>query len=346
METRVRYSVPMLHPALLDAIRKPSPHAVDSHLRTLRVLVHTAAEATRTKSVRFVPCTDAALEPVYRLLDMGVAGASANDDAAHVLNTLLPQMLIGVTNRAEAIAKVNALARRGVLGAARYMRVPLVLRAALGDESALSVLRRMVDKQVLGRMVGRAASGGFLAVVRACLERDTAGADVDARADDGLTPLMEAAVVGHLPVIEELLRSGADVNASSDDGWTALALAAQRGHRLVVKELIKAGAASEAVNRNGISALMLAALNGHLAVVLALMQDEGAHVNHADKHGGTPLMCAAANGNVAIVELLLKAGADPNAAEVGGGQTALAIAGECGHTTVEAILRKVVGTVA
>ena len=69
----------------------------------------------------------------------------------------------------------------------------------------------------------RCASGGLHfkdgAVLRLLLER---GADVNSRADDGSTPLYWASKCGALEVVRLLLEHGADVEAVSADGKTAL----------------------------------------------------------------------------------------------------------------------------
>jgi ankyrin repeat protein len=49
----------------------------------------------------------------------------------------------------------------------------------------------------------------------------------------------------------------------------------------------------------------------------------GGDPNMALMSGETPLMAAASRGNVETVKALLKGGANPNAAEANGGQTAL-----------------------
>ena len=45
-----------------------------------------------------------------------------------------------------------------------------------------------------------------------------------------MTPLISAAINGHVKVVELLLDKGADVNKTDKDGNTALKLATQYGH--------------------------------------------------------------------------------------------------------------------
>jgi uncharacterized protein len=59
-----------------------------------------------------------------------------------------------------------------------------------------------------------AATKGNAQVVRLLVG---AGAGVDARADDGRTPLMMAIETGNRKSVELLLRAGADVNARTRD---------------------------------------------------------------------------------------------------------------------------------
>eukprot|EP00757_Euglenozoa_sp_SAG-D1_P000018 gene18-11488_t len=73
-----------------------------------------------------------------------------------------------------------------------------------------------------------------------------------------------------------LLQAGADIQAKNEDGWTALMLACQNGHSNVVEMLLQAGADIQAKNQQDIihdrqTALMLACPNGHFNVVEMLL---------------------------------------------------------------------------
>jgi len=84
-----------------------------------------------------------------------------------------------------------------------------------------------------------AANSGRLEEVKRLLNE---GADVNARAMNGMTPLILAAWMGHTEVVELLLRHGADINAKTNTGSTALKLATERGHEKIVALLRKYGA--------------------------------------------------------------------------------------------------------
>ena len=53
---------------------------------------------------------------------------------------------------------------------------------------------------------------------------------------------MYASRGGHAETVNALLEAGADVNARHNDGWNALAFAALEGHTEIVNALLKAGA--------------------------------------------------------------------------------------------------------
>jgi ankyrin repeat protein len=78
-----------------------------------------------------------------------------------------------------------------------------------------------------------AAGQGKATVVRYLLDE---GADVNARAKLGGTPLMEAAYWGYLKVIKELLFRGAEINAIGNEG-TALDIALGRDNAAAVELL-------------------------------------------------------------------------------------------------------------
>ncbi len=69
-----------------------------------------------------------------------------------------------------------------------------------------------------------AASSSAVAEVELLLK---AGADVNAKNTNGMTPLHGAAQMNPSPaVLEVLLKAGADVNAKNPGGWTPLHAAA------------------------------------------------------------------------------------------------------------------------
>jgi len=134
---------------------------------------------------------------------------------------------------------------------------------------------------------------GHKVVVKLLLEK---GAEVEAKCDDGWTPLSLAADNGHEAVAKLLLEKGAEVEAKGDDGWTPLSSAVYNGHEAVVKLLLEKGAELEAKDSSyGRTPLSWAAERGHEAVVKLLLE-KGAEVEAKSDDGRTPLSWAADNG--------------------------------------------------
>ena len=175
-----------------------------------------------------------------------------------------------------------------------------------------------------------------------------AGAAVDQRSAQGMTPLMVAAASGNDVGVEALLALSADVDARDVDGMTALFHAVQRQEdsSAVLDMLISAGSDVDVrLARREATPLMDAALRGNTWAMRALLEagaDARARdfigwgtlhfaarslgdtepldmllsadvlVDARDSGGTTPLMVAAAYDDAPAVERLLEAGADPS----------------------------------
>jgi ankyrin repeat protein len=68
------------------------------------------------------------------------------------------------------------------------------------------------------------------------------GVDVNAKTNDGRTPLMMAANQGDKYLTEVLIANGANINAKNNEGKTPLLLAKERGQKEIVELLLKHGA--------------------------------------------------------------------------------------------------------
>ena len=187
-------------------------------------------------------------------------------------------------------------------------------------------------------------------------------ADVNAKTGSGgwtsgSTPLHYAADRGHTPIASVLISAGADVNAKRDDGGTPLYVAAYSFHSgvSVVSALIAAGADVNVTvlegDLVGYTPLLQAAArsatyhrssSSESAEIVKLLIASGADVN-ARKVGGnsgnsfTPLHYAAGGGNVFVVSMLIAAGADVNAT-ISSGSTPLHRAAYLGHASIASLL--------
>jgi ankyrin repeat protein len=170
-----------------------------------------------------------------------------------------------------------------------------------------------------------------------------AGAEVDARNKDGSTALVLAASFrGYEDVVELLVSRGADVNATAGNGMTPL-MAAATVSKTGAELLLSKGADVRARSADGATAL-LRCLMGNLEGqdrldVAELLLAGGAEVNDALPGGTTVLMIAAGTGELEMVRLLVSKGADVGAVRERDGKTALDLATEKGHAQVVEFLK-------
>lgn len=149
--------------------------------------------------------------------------------------------------------------------------------------------------------------------------------------------LLQSAEKGHLEQVSALLKKRADVNARDDNGQTPLMAAAGRGHLEMVKLLIDKGADVNATDENGRTALMEAAMSGQLQIV-EFLNDKGSNLSAKAKHVPTVVMAAEWGKNFEIARLLIDKGADVNA-KTKTGDTALKLAKNKGHSRIVELLK-------
>ena len=112
--------------------------------------------------------------------------------------------------------------------------------------------------------------------------------------------------------IRLLISEGADVNAKGDDGSTPLLYASEHEIWEVVTLLVKAGADVNARDTVGQTPLMYAAGNSSTPEIVQLLLEKGAELEARSTLGNTPLMFTLGNFNgkfAEIKQLLIDAGA-------------------------------------
>lgn len=80
------------------------------------------------------------------------------------------------------------------------------------------------------------------------------GADLEARHDHGMTPLMNAVYYGNSQITEALIKRGANLEARDDYGRTPL-MVVENDHKAIVKILLENGANIEAKDNDGMTPL-------------------------------------------------------------------------------------------
>lgn len=224
----------------------------------------------------------------------------------------------------------------------------LALACDSGDTKTVQILLRHVNKNIfkLSKQLlkpgdfdilkpyftplGFACSIGHLEIVDDLIK---AGADVNT-IDQEKTPLIDACDRGYLGIVRVLVKSGADVNSKVISN-TPLTAACNRGHLEIVKELVQAGAD---VNQSDGSQkpLTAACIWGHLSVIKVMIK-AGASVNQSVGKE-TPLTAACAVGHLNVVQELIKEGADLNRCD--DNYTPLTVASFQGHQSIVKALIK------
>ncbi|SVB42862.1 uncharacterized protein METZ01_LOCUS195716 [marine metagenome] len=148
-----------------------------------------------------------------------------------------------------------------------------------------------------------AALNGDIEAVKQYL---AAGADVNAKNENRLTPLHLAGFKGHKEIAELLIAKGADVNAKDEGGYTPLDRAGLSKQTEITDLLHKHSGISGAAD-----SVQVATSVGNIKAVKQHLTD-GVDINARDSNQMTPLFHAVGNEKMAVTEFLIKEGAEIN----------------------------------
>jgi ankyrin repeat protein len=165
-----------------------------------------------------------------------------------------------------------------------------------------------------------AAAAGDVAGIRAAI---AAGANVNARDDDGRTGLLIATQARQPEAFQALIDAEADVDLQDDRLDNPFLYAGAEGILDILKLANDAGADPAITNRYGGIALIPASERGHVETVRYLLSETDVDVDHVNKLGWTALLEAIllSDGgprHQEIVRLLIEAGADTDLADKDG----------------------------
>ncbi|XP_065184354.1 fibronectin type 3 and ankyrin repeat domains protein 1-like [Sycon ciliatum] len=157
----------------------------------------------------------------------------------------------------------------------------------------------------------------------------------------GHTPLMNAARLGYVDVMEMLLECGAGVNTVNNMGRSALMIAAVHDKIHCATLLCSRGASLSLRDKIDTYAVHFACDSGQDTVLRYLLNRDPDQLEVLDNSNWTPLMrCAAINGSLRVASTLIEFGADVNAAEPDSRRTVLMIATGAGHHELVSLLVK------
>ena len=219
---------------------------------------------------------DSGMTALFAALDRGKTGTALVliDAGADVNAVVKGRSVLGFATYKGMFETVVALIDAGADVNAEEHGGTSVLMLAAGGEARRDSRKTEIVKHVIraGADVDATDEGGMTALM--CATAFAVPASVRSMIDLVTKASADVTFVpgGTNEAVNVLIEAGADVNAKTEQGWSALMLATLWRNPGTVKALLDAGADVSAKTRTGMTALKLTESNGHTEIVRLLEQ--------------------------------------------------------------------------
>ncbi|HET9643368.1 MAG TPA: ankyrin repeat domain-containing protein, partial [Burkholderiaceae bacterium] len=309
--------------------------AFEGHTEAVRKFLGLRADADRKTSHGVTPLHEAAAggnPDIIEILQPIVTGLEERCSAGNT-----PLMVAASLGRSAAVRKLLELGADPTLKNDKRQTL-LHISAAAGNPEIIEIPQITATGLNESDITGGtplmfAALHGHLAAVRKLL---SLGADPRVTDSDGISAFHSAAKAGSSEIIEELLPHVSHIDESINDGRSALELAVHGGHLDAARTLLRLGAGLSP-DDYGYTLLHVAAVNGD-SDLIKVMGEYVENIDELTPDSRSPLMLAAALGHADAVERLLNLGANRRLADAHE-YRAFHLAAAGGHTRIIEMLR-------
>ncbi|XP_048251794.1 serine/threonine-protein phosphatase 6 regulatory ankyrin repeat subunit B-like [Haliotis rufescens] len=268
---------------------------------------------------------------VYNLLVSEAADLSLTDDYKHDC------LMLACMGGSMPIVKHLLSLKTFDINARQWCnKTPVMLAAQRGHVDVYNLLVSEGADFMNKDCLMLACEGGSMPIVKHLLSLKTF--DINRKGKFTKTPVMLAAMRGHLDLYNLLVSEGADLSLTDKEKNDCLKLACERGSLPIVKHLLSLKTFD--INRTGWfnqTPVMSAAYSGHLDVY-NLLVSEGANLQLTDALGKDCLMLACEGGSMPIVKHLLSLKTFDINRRGRSNQTPVMLAAERGHVDVSNLL--------
>jgi ankyrin repeat protein len=269
--------------------------AEEGHLEVVQCLVQHGADKDKADNECYTPLCIAAVKGYLEVVQYLIQQGADKDKATNICSTPLHRAA-GLGREDIVVCLLSHGAKLDVRNSAGKLPVDVAtakqIKQIIRDEEQrrrdVVRSRESQDAAAANDRLLNAVKRGDVDAVRSCCAE--ANVDINSPHQDELdgTALYAAVRMGHLEVVQCLIKLGADIDKANKYEWTPLFSAALKGDLAVVQCLLQHGADTDKADGLDWSPLYMAAEKGHLEVIQCLVQ-HGADKDKITQNGWTAL---------------------------------------------------------